>query len=75
MQVQIDKRGTEVDYNSVRSPHYADVAELADALDSGSSNRKVVEVQVLSSAPNMFSLLSLRQPRNVYQYRNRARRA
>ena len=32
-------------------PH-ADVAELADALDSGSSSRKGVEVQVLSSAPN-----------------------
>ncbi len=31
--------------------HYADVAELADALDSGSSSRKGVEVQVLSSAP------------------------
>jgi hypothetical protein len=29
----------------------ADVAELADALDSGSSSRKGVEVQVLSSAP------------------------
>ncbi len=29
---------------------HADVAELADALDSGSSGRKVVEVQVLSSA-------------------------
>ena len=28
----------------------ADVAELVDALDSGSSNRKVVKVQVLSSA-------------------------
>ena len=28
----------------------ADVAKLADALDSGSSGRKVVEVQVLSSA-------------------------
>ncbi len=28
----------------------ADVAELADALDSGSSARKGVEVQVLSSA-------------------------
>ena len=27
------------------------MAELADALDSGSSDRKVVEVQVLSSAP------------------------
>ena len=32
------------------SPKLADVAELADALDSGSSGRKVVEVQVLSSA-------------------------
>ena len=30
---------------------HADVAELADALDSGSSSRKGVEVQVLSSAP------------------------
>ena len=29
---------------------FADVAELADALDSGSSARKGVEVQVLSSA-------------------------
>jgi hypothetical protein len=32
-------------------PNCADVAELADALDSGSSSRKGVEVQVLSSAP------------------------
>ena len=30
-------------------PH-ADVAELADALDSGSSARKGVEVRILSSA-------------------------
>ena len=29
----------------------ADVAELADALDSGSSKGNLVEVQVLSSAP------------------------
>jgi hypothetical protein len=36
-------------------PNCADVAELADALDSGSSSRKGVEVQVLSSAP-MFSI-------------------
>ena len=28
------------------------MAELADALDSGSNDRKVVEVQVLLSAPN-----------------------
>ncbi len=32
----------------------ADVAELADALDSGSSARKGVEVQVLSSAPRFL---------------------
>lgn len=31
-------------------PEHADVAKLADALDSGSSGRKVVEVRVLSSA-------------------------
>lgn len=30
---------------------YADVAELVDALVSGTSVRKNVEVQVLSSAP------------------------
>jgi hypothetical protein len=30
---------------------YADVAELVDALASGASARKGVEVQVLSSAP------------------------
>ena len=34
-------------------PNCADVAELADALDSGSSSRKGVEVQVLSSAPRI----------------------
>ena len=32
----------------------ARVAELADALDSGSSGRKAVEVRVLSRAPNSF---------------------
>ena len=31
--------------------HKADVAELVDALDSGSSGRKPVEVRVLLSAP------------------------
>jgi hypothetical protein len=34
---------------------HADVAELADALDSGSSGRKAVEVQVLSSALRVLS--------------------
>ena len=31
---------------------YADMAELADALDSGSSDFTVIQVQVLLSAPN-----------------------
>ena len=34
-----------------KSFHHAEVAELADALASGASGRKVVEVRVLSSAP------------------------
>ena len=38
--------------NRSLSPRRADVAELADAHDSGSCTRKGVEVQVLSSAPN-----------------------
>ena len=38
----------------------ADVAELADALDSGSSGRKVVEVQVLSSALVFLGVLFCR---------------
>jgi hypothetical protein len=42
----------------VKSTHLADVAELADALDSGSSKGNLVEVQVLSSAP--FSIQSLK---------------
>ena len=40
---------TAITFRSVQ-PTNADVAELADALDSGSSARKGVEVQVLSSA-------------------------
>ena len=35
-----------------RRKEYADVAELADALDSGSSSLKRVWVQIPSSAPN-----------------------
>ena len=43
---------------------HADVAELADALDSGSSARKGVEVQVLSSALVIFGVFRNRgQPR------------
>ena len=46
----IDTNGRVRDNESEPTPQ-ADVAELADALDSGSSVRKDVEVQVLSSAP------------------------
>jgi hypothetical protein len=38
-------------FTMIKSRHLADVAELADALDSGSSVGNYVEVQVLSSAP------------------------
>ena len=40
-------------YNSAVLIEYADVAELVDALDSGSSGSNPVEVQVLSSAPQI----------------------
>ena len=35
----------------VKGNTYADMAELADALDSGSNSCKAVQVQVLLSAP------------------------
>ena len=38
--------------NGKTKTKYADVAELADALDSGSSSLKRVWVQIPSSAPN-----------------------
>ena len=38
---------------------YADMAELADALDSGSSDRKVIQVQVLLSAPKQVFITDL----------------
>ena len=37
------------------------MAELADALDSGSNGRKAVQVQVLSPAPEKKQPLSTRQ--------------
>ena len=37
------------------SAPYADMAELADALDSGSSDFTVIQVQVLLSAPNQYN--------------------
>ena len=39
-------------FKSHSSHQQADVAELADALDSGSSGFTAVQVQVLSSAPS-----------------------
>jgi hypothetical protein len=42
------------------APRYAEVAKLADALDSGSSARKGVRVQIPPSAPTMISPLLLK---------------
>ena len=39
----------------MRNSLYADMAELADALDSGSNGREAVQVQVLLSAPYLKS--------------------
>lgn len=44
-----------IKYNSRQSNRHADMAESADALASGASDRKVVEVQVLLSAPNHYN--------------------
>ena len=41
------------DPRRVKTEEFADVAELADALDSGSSGGDFVKVQVLSSAPKL----------------------
>ena len=47
-----------------RLPLEADVAELADALASGASDRKVVEVRLLSSA------VLIRRIKKLYSWRN-----
>jgi hypothetical protein len=41
---------------AARASGNARVAELVDALDSGSSTRKGVQVRVLSRAPFLFSM-------------------
>ena len=43
-------------------PRCAEVAKLADALDSGSSARKGVRVQIPPSAPNKAPMLFTRHP-------------
>ncbi len=51
---KLSKKNYIIDISSILSYNYichAVVAELADALDSGSSARKGMEVQVLSTAP------------------------
>ena len=48
-------------------PTNAQVAELADALDSGSSDRKVVEVRILSWAPTTYGLLARANATNPLQ--------
>ena len=44
------------------------MAELADALDSGSSARKGVEVRVLLSAPIHLHMISMLQERRSLQF-------
>ena len=45
---------------------YADVAELADALASGASDRKVMWVQVPSSAPNLCNKIDAHLEKLVF---------
>ena len=47
---EFDIRRQMLEYRGLR-PRHADVAELADALVSGTSEVTLVKVQVLSSAP------------------------
>ena len=46
-------------------PHSAGMAELADALDSGSSESNFMQVQVLFPAPNQYN------PNQIFQIGNR----
>ena len=49
------------------APKIAQVAELVDALASGASDRKIVEVRVFSWAPSYFCFGERRNPaRSIY---------
>ena len=48
-----------IKYVLTRERQYADVAELADALDSGSSEGNFIWVQVPSSAPEKIPVESM----------------
>ena len=47
---------------------YVDMAELADALDSGSSEWKLVQVQVLLSTPLVLLFVSFRTLKSVTHF-------
>ena len=54
--------GTSLIQDNPLPPRYAEVAKLADALDSGSSARKGVRVQIPPSAPHETSMPFTRLP-------------
>ena len=55
MEVQVLSRAPSLDTLNDVILQFAAVAELADALASGASEIYLVEVQVLSAAPRIFS--------------------